>query len=219
MSERCACDGQTLLEVHTTEACYDQSDVARWRDENSRARAKIGTVEAASDEVTRAYNAAVAVGTQVGESLKDARADAEYYKKWADGNGHRLNAALADAARYRLAWLSARRRAADEANFAMEALELTRKEIARLRADRATVPTLTEAERTMLTYALDQAQERIWSDDGFTDEDQAAVILLRRMADEAQQPETALRESTHAAPELEHVGTDEDGDVYRLKTF
>lgn len=47
---------------------------------------------------------------------------------------------------------------------------------------------LSEAERTMLTYALDQAQERIWSEDGFTDEDQAAVTSLRRLADEAQQP-------------------------------
>ncbi|MFH8797081.1 hypothetical protein [Streptomyces sp. NPDC017941] len=46
---------------------------------------------------------------------------------------------------------------------------------------------LTEAERTMLTYALDQAQEHIWSRDGFTDDDQAAVTSLRRMADEAQQ--------------------------------
>jgi hypothetical protein len=51
--------------------------------------------------------------------------------------------------------------------------------------------TLTDAERTMLTYALDQAQEHIWSRDGFTDEDQAAVTSLRRLADEAQQqPET-----------------------------
>ncbi|MFJ8603418.1 hypothetical protein ACIREM_32870 [Streptomyces shenzhenensis] len=46
--------------------------------------------------------------------------------------------------------------------------------------DRATV--LHDAERTMLTYALDQAQERIWSEDGFTDEDQAAVDSLRRLA-------------------------------------
>jgi len=45
---------------------------------------------------------------------------------------------------------------------------------------------LTEAERTMLTYALDQAQEKIWSEDGFTDEDQAAVDSLRRLAAEAQ---------------------------------
>ncbi|MFB8182572.1 hypothetical protein ACFC8N_42615 [Streptomyces sp. NPDC055966] len=58
--------------------------------------------------------------------------------------------------------------------------------------DRAAV--LTEAERTMLTYALDQAQERIWVDDGFTHEDQAALDSLRRLAVEAhdtgtQQPE------------------------------
>lgn len=48
--------------------------------------------------------------------------------------------------------------------------------------------TLSDAERTMLTYALDQAQERIWSEDGFTDEDQAAVTALRRLTAEVQQP-------------------------------
>jgi hypothetical protein len=37
--------------------------------------------------------------------------------------------------RYRLAWLSARRRAADEANFGMEALALKNEEIRRLRAE------------------------------------------------------------------------------------
>jgi hypothetical protein len=41
--------------------------------------------------------------------------------------------------------------------------------------------TLTAAERTMLAYALNQAQEKIWSEDGFTDEDQAAVESLRRL--------------------------------------
>jgi len=50
-------------------------------------------------------------------------------------------------------------------------------------SDQAAV--LSEAERTMLTYALDQAQEKIWSQDGFTDDDQAAVTSLRRMADGA----------------------------------
>ncbi|MFC9465182.1 hypothetical protein [Streptomyces coelicoflavus] len=40
---------------------------------------------------------------------------------------------------------------------------------------------LSPAERTMLDYALNQAQERIWADDGFTDEDQAAVDSLRRL--------------------------------------
>lgn len=41
--------------------------------------------------------------------------------------------------------------------------------------------TLTSAERKMLTFALDEAQEKIWSQDGFTDEDQAAVDSLRRL--------------------------------------
>lgn len=54
-------------------------------------------------------------------------------------------------------------------------------------ADQQLLTTLTDAERTMLAYALDQAQERIWSEDGFTDEDQAAVTSLRRLTDEAQQ--------------------------------
>lgn len=49
---------------------------------------------------------------------------------------------------------------------------------------------LTEAERTMLVYALDQAQERIWSEGGFTAEDQAAVDSLRRLAAEAHTGET-----------------------------
>ncbi|MFJ3248350.1 hypothetical protein [Streptomyces sp. NPDC086782] len=73
--------------------------------------------------------------------------------------------ALRDLHRYRLAWLSARRRAADEANLGMEALELRDQEIARLTAE------------------LD-----------------------------------ALRESTHGAPRLEHMGSDEDGDVWRLES-
>ncbi|MET8113751.1 hypothetical protein [Streptomyces prasinus] len=45
---------------------------------------------------------------------------------------------------------------------------------------------LSATERTMLTYALDQAQEKIWSEDGFTDEDQTAVDALRRLTDETQ---------------------------------
>jgi hypothetical protein len=55
-------------------------------------------------------------------------------------------------------------------------------------ADRATA--LSETERRMLSYALDQAQEHIWSRDGFTDEDQAAVHSLRRLADETPAAET-----------------------------
>ena len=62
---------------------------------------------------------------------------------------------------------------------------------------------LTDAERTMLTYALDQAQEHIWSRDGFTDEDQAAVTSLRRLAAETQPPEPV---------KLPFVHTDDDGD-------
>src|SRR5690606_2189738 len=49
-------------------------------------------------------------------------------------------------------------------------------------ADQCT--TLTGPERIMLRYALDQAQENIWSEGGFTDEDQAALTSLLRLTDE-----------------------------------
>ncbi|MFE0800105.1 hypothetical protein [Streptomyces sp. NPDC058812] len=51
---------------------------------------------------------------------------------------------------------------------------------------------LSPTERTMLGYALDQAQERIWSEDGFTDEDQAALDSLRRLA--AEEPAAGVRQ-------------------------
>jgi hypothetical protein len=58
-------------------------------------------------------------------------------------------------------------------------------------ADRTAV--LTADERAMLSFALDLAQDRIFYSEGeFTDEDQAAVDSLRRMADEAQQPEVEV---------------------------
>ncbi|ACX71171.1 hypothetical protein pZL12.94 [Streptomyces phage ZL12] len=51
-------------------------------------------------------------------------------------------------------------------------------------ADRAAV--LTEPEQTMLNYALNQAQLRIWSGHGsHTEEEQAALVSLRRLADAA----------------------------------
>ncbi|MFB7114067.1 hypothetical protein [Streptomyces sp. NPDC056291] len=81
---------------------------------------------------------------------------AEAHAAWEDMRDERDRA--------RNAWRSARRRAADEANMGLEALELKREEISRLRAE------------------LD-----------------------------------ALRKSTYGAPRLEHMGADEDGDVWRLE--
>ncbi|MFI0211988.1 hypothetical protein ACH4OV_25370 [Streptomyces diastaticus] len=43
--------------------------------------------------------------------LSEARADSGYFEGWAVSNGHRLNAALRERDRYRLAWKSARTRA------------------------------------------------------------------------------------------------------------
>jgi hypothetical protein len=108
----------------------------RAEEDAARARRKIESVERASDEVTRAYNAAMSDLEIQERALREARADADYFKEWAAGNGHRLNAALSERDRYRLAWLSARRRAADEANYALEALDLKATEITRLTADR-----------------------------------------------------------------------------------
>lgn len=42
---------------------------------------------------------------------------------------------------------------------------------------------LSQSERTMLRYALDLAQEQIWSGDGFTEDDQSALTSLRRLLD------------------------------------
>jgi hypothetical protein len=44
---------------------------------------------------------------------------------------------------------------------------------------------LNEAERRMLAFALDEAQEKIWSQDGFTNEHQNAVDSLRTLLTEA----------------------------------
>ncbi len=95
--------------------------------------------------------------------------------------------------RYRSAWISARRRAADEANFGMEALELKNSVITSMTADRDRWRQGHEAAESQLVFAR-RENARLTAE------------LLN------------LRESTCAAPELEHVGTDEDGAIYRLRT-
>ncbi|MCQ1575439.1 hypothetical protein [Streptomyces parvus] len=69
-------------------------------------------------------------------------------------------------------------------------------------ADRAAV--LAEVERKMLTYALNQAQLRMWSGHGsHTEEEQAALVSLRRLAADAAagvQP-PASDTATHRASE------------------
>lgn len=78
---------------------------------------------------------------------------------------------------------------------------------------------LSESERTMLRYALDQAQEAIWFQDGFTDEDQAAVDRLRRMADETPQEAPWLSDSARIGRALiwswSDNGKGERGEGYR----
>src|SRR5690606_16141584 len=62
--------------------------------------------------------------------------------------------------RYRLAWLSARRRAADEANFGMEALALRDDEIRRLKAELEASRQTTDAPR--LEYAGEDEDGEVW---------------------------------------------------------
>jgi hypothetical protein len=150
--------------------------------------------------------------------------------------------------RYRLAWLSARRRAADEANFGMEALEFKDRWIAQITADRNRWRSGHEAAEAQLVYERRQnARLRSFAEevkgvhyscrDGEPD---CAERFLRRIYDsmyelwDAEREKRPFldsvhrrvargefyhldedRESTHG-PHLEHVGTDEDGEVWRL---
>jgi hypothetical protein len=77
-----------------------------------------------------------------------------------------------------------------------------RAQVAVLEQQPAVLPTpadqaasLSDTERQFLTFALDQAAEEMSLGDGFTDEDRAALEKLRRMAGEAQQPETQAGEA------------------------
>ncbi|MBZ6290354.1 hypothetical protein KVH30_02050 [Streptomyces olivaceus] len=78
------------------------------------------------------------------------------------------------------------------------------------RHDTDTGATLTPAERTMLDYALDQAQEHIWARDGFTDEDQAAVDSLRRLLAE---PAAELRRVADETAATETEAAEDHGDL------
>lgn len=80
-------------------------------------------------------------------------------------------------------WATAQlRQIADEAN-AGPAGEATSDWLVNL-ARRYATAALSDAERTMLRSALELAQEKIWSEDGFTDENQAAVDSLKLLAGE-----------------------------------
>lgn len=72
----------------------------------------------------------------------------------------RAEAAESACDRYRLAWLSARRRAADEANFGMEALALRDEEIRRLRAELADPRKTTHAPR--LEFCGSDEDGEVW---------------------------------------------------------
>lgn len=99
--------------------------------------------------------------------------------------------------RYRSAWLSARRRAADEANFGMEALELKQREADRWRRGHETAEAQLVWERRdneRLTFLFRHAQDR---------------------ADNLAAENERLRKTTHA-PQLEPLDDGEGGTVWRL---
>jgi hypothetical protein len=107
---------------------------------------------------------------------------------------------LAD--RYRLAWLSARRRAADEANMGMEALELTRQEVERQRflfrhaQDRADNLALAGVEsdhelRRLRAFAADVIAVRGWAFDGSSE---CPMRFLREIYGSTYELEAAERE-------------------------
>jgi hypothetical protein len=71
---------------------------------------------------------------------------------------------------------------------------------------------LSASERGMLKFALDTAQEKIWSEGGFTEEDQAALDSLRRLQGDA--PEVGGGESPtgHSVACLAVAGGESDRD-------
>jgi hypothetical protein len=144
--------------------------------------------------------------------------------------------------RYRSAWLSARRRAADEANLGMEALERKEREVSRWRSGHET------AEAQLVWERRDNARLRAFADeakqvhyrcrDGEPDcaerflraiydsmyelwaaerEKRPFVDRVHRRAARGEFDEEPLRKSTPGAPRLEHMGSDEDGEVWRLE--
>lgn len=96
------------------------ADVAEARAEIDRLTSLVGYWEHRAEESCRAVETLEGVADS---AIRERDVNCEVGRQWAG---------LAE--RYRLAWLSARRRAADEANYGLEALELKRQEISRLEA-------------------------------------------------------------------------------------
>ncbi|MFF3140412.1 hypothetical protein ACFVRU_01435 [Streptomyces sp. NPDC057927] len=135
-----------------------------------------------------------------------------------------------EAGRYRSAWLSARRRAADEANFGMEAMERERARqasyVAELRRHRAFADEVKQvhyrcrdgepdcAERFL--RAIYDSMYELWEADR---EKRQFVDRVHRRAARGEFDDVAEDEprETTDAPRLECVGTEEDGaTVWRL---
>ncbi|MFD5161016.1 hypothetical protein ACFWMJ_23555 [Streptomyces hawaiiensis] len=99
--------------------------------------------------------------------------------------------------RYRLAWISARQRAADEANFGMEALELKEQELRRLRAELAELRQTFDAPR--LEPLDDGEGGQVWRLVGSTS-DGADVYATVAGTPLRQVPESPASHSDASAP-------------------
>ncbi|MFE7399582.1 hypothetical protein [Streptomyces sp. NPDC057557] len=154
------------------ELAKDARDGACWEAVAGRMRDEIGRLRAASDRHHAAWTSArrrakTATGAwrymlwRGDAQNKEMREQDEFARfLWGQMSERRQ-----ERDRYRLAWLSARLRAADEANFGMEALELKAAEIARLKArldavhayaaSRATVEYMNEASASWVLHLLD----------------------------------------------------------------
>jgi hypothetical protein len=147
------------------------------------------------------------------KAAEEAQADAKYFEEWAIHNGLNFNNAVQQrnqawdrADRYRLAWLSARRRAADEANYGLEALDCQREETRRWRRGH-------EAAEAKLTYAyreIERLRDALARVEAVADE--FGMLSAGRLRDELGE-----QRKTTDAPRLEYAGQDEDGEVWRLK--
>ncbi|MEU0860640.1 hypothetical protein ABZ352_35535 [Streptomyces griseofuscus] len=151
---------------------------AAWADERLRADRFEAAWLSARRRASRAMGAWRYLRWREDAQAKEMR-EQDAYAQWLWGQ---MSERLAERDRYRLAWISARRRAADEANMAMEALDLIRADRDRWRAGHETA--------------------------------EAQLVRLRR-ENEQLRAELEQRKTTHA-PRLECVGTDEDGEIWRL---
>ncbi|WP_432157788.1 hypothetical protein [Streptomyces sp. bgisy153] len=134
---------EELHEARATneELAKDVHDARHWEAVAGRMRAEIERLRGEVSRYESAWKSARRRASRAMGAWRFQQRTIESLKTWRRKDGDVIRELVVGVAerssrlnRYRLAWLSARRRAADEANFGMEALELKQREITRLRA-------------------------------------------------------------------------------------